>query len=89
MRMSPDPDLSQGIRYRRHADEQMALRCISRLQVERALRHILVSYPAAPLRRTPERSMIYEGDVDGRTLKVYVLEGSHPPLVKTAAWKDA
>ena len=31
--------------------------------------------------------MIYEGDYEGRTLKVYVERGSDPPVVKTATWE--
>jgi hypothetical protein len=46
------------------------------------------SLTALSLNPTTERSVVYEGTVDGRIMRVYVLEGSQPPVVKTAAWKD-
>ncbi len=32
--------------------------------------------------------MVYIGDWNGRSLRVYVERDSNPPLVKTVAWED-
>lgn len=83
-----DLDLSQGVLYRRHALRRLAQPGITQAQVARALSIYRTSYPARPLPRTAERSYIYEADIDGRALRVHVLEGSTPPVVLTAGWKD-
>lgn len=81
-------DPARGIRFLDHAREQMALRDITEAQVERALR---TYHTALPARRLPDDlvgATEYVADIDGRVLKVYVENGSSPPLVRTVAWRD-
>ena len=75
------------ITYQDHARRRMGRRKITDVQVETVLNQWHTSYPAEPLPHRPYRSTVYVGTVDGRELKVYVLEGSDPPHVMTAAWK--
>lgn len=81
--MNRDP----GIVYDGHARRQMQERRITEAQVESVLAAYHTSYPAEPLPRRPERSIVYVGAVGGRDLKVYVLEESDPPYIKTVVWK--
>ncbi len=63
----------------------------SRGVTEEGVEHVLVHYhkssPAQP-RVQAKPAHIYVGDYEGRPLKVYVEEGTDPPLVKTVAWAD-
>jgi hypothetical protein len=83
-----DLDLSRGIRYTSHARDQMEDRGVTEAQVERALRSYHTSLPARRLPDDPVGATEYIATVDGRTLKFYVEHGGHPPLVRTAAWRD-
>ena len=75
-----DVDDAGRIVYDAHARRQMPDRRITEQQVEAVLANYHTSYPAEPLPQTAERSMIYIGEVDGRDLKVYVLQGSDPRM---------
>jgi len=55
---------------------KMRDRRISEAQVQSVLASYHTSYPAEPLPDRAERSIVHVGTVDGRDLKVYVLEGS-------------
>lgn len=66
----------------------MRLRKVNRQDIFRVLSNPLLDYPAKPLSTQTVQSRVYEGMVGGRILKVYVKEGSRPPLVRTVAWKD-
>jgi hypothetical protein len=81
-------DLNAGIRFNRHSRMQMRERGVTEAQVEQALRLYHISYPAEPAPFDPMPATVYVADVDGRTLKVYVEDGSHPPPVKTVVWRD-
>ncbi|TAK79866.1 MAG: DUF4258 domain-containing protein [Dehalococcoidia bacterium] len=72
--------------YAPHAELQMALRGISKAEVEFVLTNYHTSRPAPRLRNSPA-AVIFIGDVSGRTLKVYVEVGTSPPLVKTTVWE--
>jgi hypothetical protein len=85
--MTSGQDESPAIIYDPHARRQMRDRRITERQVEAVLKSYHTSYPADPLPHTLERSTIFIGEVDGRDLKVYVLQGSQPPYVKTVVWK--
>lgn len=74
--------------YDPHAELQMRHRSITKQQIEYVLANYHTSHPAQPLPRTARRSVIYVGTIDSRELRVYVLEGSDPPYVRTAAWRD-
>ena len=80
-------NLERGVVYDDHARQQMRDRRITELEVEAVLSNYHTSYPAGSLPHTPERSVIYIGRVDDRDLKVYVLEGSDPPYIKTVVWR--
>lgn len=80
-------DLSRGVTYEAHARRRMRRRKISEAQVETVLRSYHTSYPAERLPGRSHQSTVYVGSVDGRELKVYVLEGSSPPHVMTVAGK--
>lgn len=81
-------DLSGGIRYTDHAREQMEDRDVSEARVERALVTYHTSLPARRLPNDPIGATEYIATIDGRTLKVYIENGSRPPLVRTVAWRD-
>lgn len=70
-----------------HTREQMEIRGVTESQIDVALRTYHSSCPAAALPGRAFRSTVYVGTVDGRDLKVYVEDGTHPPLVRTVAWK--
>lgn len=82
-------DITGGIYYTSHAREQMEDRLVDEGQVERALSDYHTSYPAEPLPNDPIGATVFVGDIDGRSLKVYVENNSDPPLVRTVAWRDA
>jgi hypothetical protein len=81
-------DLSRGIRYLGHARDQMRARGITDDQVMRALREYHTTYPAEPLPYQSVHATVYVATIDGRELKVYVEEGSDPPLVRTVVRRD-
>jgi hypothetical protein len=81
-------DLSEGFRVAGHAPARMRRRRVTREQIERALRTYHLSYPAESLPHAPYRCTIYQATVDGRQLKVYVQDDTHPPVVRTVAWKE-
>ena len=81
-------DLSEGFRIAGHTPARMRSRNVTMEQIERALREYHTSYPAEPLPNLPYRCTIYQAAVDGRQLKVYVQDDTHPPVVRTVAWKD-
>lgn len=58
---------------------------------EEAVDHVLSAYhtsrPAGP-RSGSKEAVVYVGDWQGRTLRVYVERDSDPMLVKTVAWED-
>ena len=76
------------IRFDPHALLRMRQRGITERQVRRVLRDPIAVYPARPLPHRAARAVVYVGRIDGRDLRVYVLEGSEPPLVLTVAWRD-
>jgi hypothetical protein len=80
-------NLRSGFIVDDHARLQMKIRRITEEQIEVVPRTYHTSYPAEPFPDTAERSMIYVGSVGGRDLKVYILQGSDPPYVKTVVWK--
>jgi hypothetical protein len=81
-------DLSDGFRIAGHTPFRMRTRGISYEQIEQALAEYHTSYPAEQLPNVPYRCTIYQATVDGRQLKVYVQDGTHPPVVRTVAWKE-
>jgi hypothetical protein len=82
-------DITKGLRYTVHARDQMDDRLVDQAQVERALSDYHTSCPAEPPPNDPIGATVYDADIDGRTLKVYVENNSEPPLVPTVAWRDA
>jgi hypothetical protein len=81
-------DLSEGFRILGHAPWRMGTRGVTREQIEEALTSYHTSYPAEPLPHVPYRCTVYMATIGGRQLKVYVQDGTHPPIVRTVAWKD-
>lgn len=81
-------DLSEGFRIAGHTPLRMRTRGVTREQIERALVEYHTSYPAEPLPRASYRCTIYQATIDGRQLKVYVQDDTHPPVVRTVAWKE-
>ena len=81
-------DLSHGFRIAGHTPSRMRTRNVTEDQIHRVLAEYHTSYPAEPLPHTPYRCTLYVGTVDGRQLKVYVQDDTHPPVVRTVAWKD-
>lgn len=71
--------------YTGHARERMRQRHISEEDVEDIIENWVERRAARP-RRGAVPSEILVGHIRGRQLHVYVEVGSHPPLVKTAAW---
>lgn len=58
---------------------------------DEAVAHVLEHYHTrrpAPSRPPAGPTDILIGAYDGRTLKVYIVRGLQPPLVKTVAWAD-
>ena len=76
----------RGPKIREHARERMAERGISQEAVGWVLSHYLSRRPA-PSRASANRAEILTGKYEGRTLKVYVVRDSDPPIVKTAVWQ--
>ena len=69
---------SRGLVLGPHAQDQMAERSITEADVQTVL--------ANPLFRRPSydyREEVYGHALDGRTLKVVIVEGSLPPIVVT------
>jgi hypothetical protein len=66
----------------------MRQRGITEAMVEQALRGYFASWPARPLPRTTDRSIVYAGRIGNRDLGVYILVGSDPPVVTTVVWMD-
>jgi hypothetical protein len=70
---------------RKHAQDRMTERVISREQIEWAISHPNLTV------QTPQNSVRYEATFpDGRTLKVWVVRTdplSEPYTVKSVAWK--
>lgn len=64
----------------------MAERGVPVEAVDWVLDHYVVRRPA-PARPNASPTEILIGEYKGRTLKVYIARGSHPPLVKTVAWE--
>jgi hypothetical protein len=81
-------DLSDGFRIAGHTSLRMRTRGISHEQIERALAEYHTSYPAEQLPNVPYRCTVYQAIIDGRQLKVYVQDGTYPPVVRTVAWKE-
>ena len=71
------------IRYEPHARDRMEERAITEEHVELTLQQPDETRPAL-LRREP--CTIRLRDIGGRTCKVYVKDGTDPPLVATVAW---
>ena len=71
------------IDYEPHALEQMQEREVSQEHVEKTVREPDQRRPAI---RRREPCTIYLRSFGSRTCKVYVREGSDPPLVATVAW---
>lgn len=71
--------------YEEHARQRMRRRNVTEADVETVLGDYRISYPAEQLPGRAYRSVVYIGAVDGREIKVYVLEGSDPPHVMTVA----
>ena len=72
--------------YTDHAERRMRERRISKGAVEIVLKTYQISRPAT--RRAGEPStVIYEGEYQGRMLKVYVERDTNPPKVRTAVWE--
>ena len=67
-----------SVRYTRHAEAQMALRGISRAEVEEVLESYHTSYSDR------KGNPIYIGHPGGRRIKVVVAKDSDPPLVIAA-----
>jgi Domain of unknown function (DUF4258) len=83
MGTDPQPD---PIVYLGHARQRMAERGIS----EEDIRHVLLTYDVrrpAPRRGQASPSEILIGWCRWRRLRVYIVRGSDPPAVKTAAWE--
>ena len=76
------------VQYDPHAELRMQQRRITKGQVEQVLIAYDTRLPTQPRSHSQFRSIIYVGTVDGRGLKVHVRDGSSPPYVTTAAWKD-
>jgi hypothetical protein len=75
-------------RYRRHAREQMIERNVSEAEVEFVLEQYHTSQPAPQRPFEPISATIYVATIHGRgDLKVYVQDGTDPPLVRTVAWR--
>lgn len=72
--------------YTGHAERRMRQRKIPREAVEVVLRNYHSSRPA-PRHSNEPASVIYIGDYQGRTLKVYVERDSDPPRIRTAVWE--
>ena len=70
-----------------HARARMRERQVSEEAVRHLLRHYDVSRPAPPRPPSPP-AIIYEGEYQGRRLKVYVRQDSNPAYVVTVAWKE-
>lgn len=70
---------------RRHVRQRMAERQISEDAIRWVLDHYTTRRPA-PLRGQANPAEILTGEFQGRRLKVYIVHGSHPPIVKTVAW---
>jgi hypothetical protein len=52
------------------------------------LRTYHTSYPAEALPHLPYRCTVFQATVDGRQLKIYVQDDTHPPVVRTVACKE-
>lgn len=70
-----------------HVRSRMELRGITTEAIDWVLANYHTQFPAAP-RQGVKPAIIYQGTYDGRELQVYVQRDSHPPYVKTAAWRD-
>jgi len=73
---------TKSLRY--HARQRMAERNIS----DEAIDWVLANYHTrrpAPVRDPAEPVEILQGTFNGRDIKVYVVSGSNPPIVKTVA----
>lgn len=79
--------LFERLIYHPHARDRMMDFGISERQVRIALEAHHTRIPAAALSGRSFRSTIYIGTVDGRDLKVYIEDGSDPPLVRTISWR--
>lgn len=81
------PHESAAVRViRPYAYKRMAERGVPVEAVDWVLDHYVVRRPA-PARPNASPTEILIGEYKGRTLKVYIARGSHPPLVKTVAWE--
>lgn len=65
----------------------MELRGITAEAIDWVLANYHTQFPAAP-QQGVKPAVIYQGTYNGRELQVYVQRGSHPPYVKTVAWRD-
>jgi len=70
---------------RPYARARMAERNVSEEAVQWVLEHYSIRRPASKKGSPAE---IFEGDYQGRTLKLWVKRDSNPPFIKTLAWKD-
>ncbi len=66
----------------------MRIRKVTREQIMRGLQTHHTSYPAEVLPHVPYRCTVFQATVDGRQLKIYVQADTHPPVVRTVAWKE-
>jgi hypothetical protein len=75
------------VTYRRHAEDRMRERSVSKADVEHALKNYVERVS------TPKNSVRYKGPgLDGRVLKVWVLPDRDPQddkIVKSVAWEGA
>ena len=78
------PDRPRMIRFTRHARARMRQRRISEDAVAATLAAPMLSYPA-PVRGRSPACTVCEGQIEGRRYKVYVQDGTDPPVVATVA----
>ncbi len=76
----PTPIITAKRPFNRHVRERLSERHVPEGAVDYVLNNWTEKRPAG-------RSTIYSAPVDGQDLKVYVRNGTNPPVVTTVAWK--
>ena len=66
----------------------MTVRGVTDEAVLTALREYHTTHPAESLPYQSVQARVYIATIGERDLKVYVEEGSDPPLVRTVVWRD-
>jgi len=78
--------VDESVVYDEHARDRMRERQIPEAAVLAVLKNFDIRRPA-PTRPGRPACIIYEGEYEGRRLKVYVRADSNPPYVVTVVWK--